>query len=362
MSDWAGQVHATLSNYIKGEENNTLRNRKVLAMLKSKGRISFNWSGLDMVWRIRYAQGQMQGYADGETLTFPRRNRRQTATLPWRGYAMSESLNKLDKLKNRGREAIVNFYATLGEDMMKDMGEVFGPQVYVDGEAAGNGRKIHGIESYMGSSGVTRPFVADPSDTYAGLSTALAAYGGSWTGTWPNGEGDAKFDFFSPILVNYTGPDVGGVGWKSNTKTWEHTCIEALRFGILYAMRSKSNKGMLDTIILDRELYRQFLERLDERTRITVQSNASNSTLIKLGFSDVQNFDGVDITTEFGIPSGVGYGFNFDEMEMRSMQSQMFNVEGPDWDIATRSWRTAIDFLGNMTSSPRSALKFAAFS
>src|SRR6185295_15034845 len=104
MADWARNIHTTISNYIKGEEVNVLRNRKFSGMMKAKGRITFNWSGLNMVWRIRYKRGPMQGYADGDTLTFPRRHRHQTAQLDWRGYAATDSMSKLDRLKNRGME------------------------------------------------------------------------------------------------------------------------------------------------------------------------------------------------------------------------------------------------------------------
>lgn len=364
MAEWSRLVNSTISKFIKGEEINILRNRKLLAMMKSKGRITFNWSGLDMVWRVRYRRGPMQGYADSETLTFPRRDREKTATLPYRGYASTDSMTKLEKLKNKDNEAIVQLYGKIATDMMDDMGESFAEEFYVDGNAAGNGKRIHGIESYMGSGGVTRAFVANPSDSYANLNTDLGSYGGNWTTSaiWPSGRGDAHFDFWSPILVNYTAPDVGGVGWQSPTKTWNETCIEALRFGIIKAQRSKSKKGMLDTIFLEGEMYRQFVGRLDERTRIQIQSNSSNSTLIKLGFTDVQNFDGVDVTWEFGIPPAVGYGFNFDEMELRSLQPQLFVPEGPDYDIASKSWRFSLDMFGNLISCPRSALKFAAFS
>jgi hypothetical protein len=360
MSDWSRLVNSTISKYIKGEEINILRNRKLLAMMKSKGRISFNWSGLDMVWRVRYKRSPMQGYADGDTLTFPRRDKRKTATLPYRGYSATDSMNKMEKLKNRSTEAIIDLASGLAEEMMEDIGEAFSEEFYQDGNASGHTKGIHGIESYMGTSGQTRAYVSDPSDSYAGLNTDLGSYGGSWTtsATWPRGTGDAHFDFWSPILVNYTAAAVGGVGWQNATPTWINTCVEAIRFGIINAMRSKSKKGMLDTIFLEGDLYRLFLERLDERTRIQIQSNNQNSTLIKLGFGDVQNLDGCDVTTEFGLPANIGYGFNFDVMELRSMQSQLFVADEPDWDLASRNTRFAIDFLGNLVSNPRSALKF----
>lgn len=354
-SDWSRVVNTTISNFIKGEEVNILRNRKLTALLKSKGRITTNWSGDDMVWRVRYRRAPMVGYADTDTLTFARRDRWKTARLGWRGYSATDGMTKGERLKNRNAQAIINVYSQIAQSLMEDMEESFGDELYIDGNAAGNGKKIHGVESFLGA-GSVGAFVAQPSDSFAGLNTALASYGGAWTGTWPTGVGDAHYDFWSPLLVNYTGS-----GWTPATKTWQTTCIEALRFAILKSHKNKTTRGKIDVTFLNDELYRQFLAALDDKQRIQIQSNSSNSTLIKLGFTDVQNFDGVDITYEFGTPQNVGYGFNVDQMELRSMQSQLFVPEGPEYDQASKTWRFSIDFFGNAVWNPRYFYKLGAY-
>jgi hypothetical protein len=53
------------------------------------------------------------------------------------------------------------------------------------------------------------------------------------------------------------------------------------------------------------------------------------------------------------VPSNTGYGFNLDQMELNSLQKQLFVPEGPDFDIASQSWRFSIDFYGNMQFNPR---------
>jgi hypothetical protein len=50
-------------------------------------------------------------------------------------------------------------------------------------------------------------------------------------------------------------------------------------------------------------------------------------------------------------------------MELRSMQGQLFVPEGPDYDVASKSWRFSIDFFGNLVFNPRqseAALALAA--
>src|ERR1700727_3292797 len=118
MADWSRGVNTTIANSIKGEEVNILRNRKLTAMLKSRGRITFNWAGEHVDWKIRYKRAPMQGYADTDTLTFPRRDRWKTATLPWRGYALTDSRTKGERLKNRSGQAIINVYGQIARSML----------------------------------------------------------------------------------------------------------------------------------------------------------------------------------------------------------------------------------------------------
>src|SRR5947209_7511693 len=149
MADWSRIVNTTIANYIKGEEVNILRNRKLTAMLKEKGRLTFNWSGDYMDWKVRYRRAPMQGYADTETLTFPRRDRWKTAQLGWRGYALTDSMTKQEKLKNRGMQAIINIYDQIAKSLLDDMQEAFSDELYIDGGAAGNSKRIHGLESFF---------------------------------------------------------------------------------------------------------------------------------------------------------------------------------------------------------------------
>lgn len=354
--DWARIANTTIQKHFRGEEVNVLRNRKLTALIEKEGRITFNHSGDGMTWRLRYKRSPMTGYSDGDVLNFPRRNRHVTAELPWRGYWAGESMSKVERLKNRGKEAIVDIWANLADWQLEDITENFADEWYKDGNLAANIKGIHGIESFMGQSG-TSSFIGTSSDTFAGLSTVLGAKGGSWTGTWPTGTGSPEYDYFTPLLVDTT-----NASWTAATKTWPFTCIEALRFAIIKSAKNKSKKGMLDLILLNDEMYRQFLDALDDKERIQVTNATKDSKLIKLGFGQVQNFDGVDVTFEYGVASDTGYGFNISQMELRSMQDVLFKPEGPTYNEADSSWRLKTDFLGNATWNPRYFVKFKNYS
>lgn len=210
--DWSRIVNTTIHEYVRDVEVNILRNRKLLAMMKSRGRITFNHAGDLEDWKVKYKRAPMQGYADSDTLTFSRRDRWKTAQLPWRGYAATDSMNKLERLKNKNTEAIIKVYSEIAENLVQDIEDQFGDELYVDGDAAGNTKRIHGAESvFSGATTNAGNFIANSTKLYAGLDTTLGAYVGSWTGTWPTGTGDAHYDFWSPLIVDYS-----NTGWSAS--------------------------------------------------------------------------------------------------------------------------------------------------
>jgi hypothetical protein len=356
-------LQTTISEFMLGAEDNTIRNRKFLALLKAKGRLTFNHSGTDLNWGIRYKQRQLAGYADGDTIMFQRSDTFKRANIAWRGYTLNDMVTKKEKLMNRGKPALIQYVSELVENMMEDFTAAFHKQLYIDGNATGNSKYIHGFDSFC-STFTNSPgnLVAIPNNTYASLSTNPGTYGGSWTGTWPNGYGDSEYDFWSPILVDYT-----NTGWPETTKTWPNTCHDALRYGIIKCKRNDSIKGMLDVVMLDQELYRQWLPVLDNKERVIVnpgsgsdtgQGKGARPTLRNLGFGDVQNFEGAEVTWEYNVPVDAagnpqGYGYNMDEMELCSLQDRLFVSDGPNYDEATMADRYAIHMFGNMKFNPR---------
>ncbi len=361
---WSRIINSTTRNFIREREVNILRNRKLTALLKKRGRISYNWSGTLMDWKVQYKRVRPTPFADGDTLEFSRKDRNKTAALDWRGYSMTDSITKGEFLMNRGKEAIVKLFSGIAENLMDDIEDYFGEELYINGYGSGNSKRLHGIESFGTFTANAGNGVGTPGSTYAGLNCAPGTYGGTWDGGttfnslanngWPNGRGDAQFDFWSPICVDY-GDTIfpGNAAASPASNTWQYNCVEAISTGIIKSKKSKSKKGMLDVIFVDDEMYRLYLQKQRGLQRIQVERGSSTSELVALGFEDVINQDGTDITTEYGMPQGVGYGFNLDMMELRSQQAQVFVPEGPDQDIATKSWRFAVDFFGNMVYNPK---------
>lgn len=359
-------LQTTIEEYVLGAEDNTVRDRKFLALMKAKGRIEYNHEGTDLNWGIQYRQRALIGYADGDTIPFSRSDNFKRAAVPWRGYVMQDLVTDKEKLMNRGRPALIKYISELVESMTMDMTQRYGPQLYQDGNAPQNAKTLMGLDTFMGSaSQQAGNYVALPSNTYGGLSCALGNYGGNWTGAWPVGTGDVEYDFWSPLIVDYT-----NTAWGYTPDTWVNTCHDALRFGILHSKRNDSQKGLIDIVMLDRELFRQWEKILDTKERVYVQipgdALGARPTLRNLGFGDVQAFEGAEITWEFGVPVDAsnnpqGYGLNIDEMTLACLDDRIFKPGGPFYDEASMADRYTLRQFGNMKANPRYFAKWAQY-
>ena len=363
MAEWTRVTNTTINNHLRDEEANIMRNRKLTAMLQGRGRVKYNCTGKGVDWRVRYKRAPLMGFGDADTLAFPRRNRWKTAELDIRGYIAGESATKKERLMNKGTEAIVKFFSELADTQREDFEDAFCDELYIDGEATGNTKRIHGFESFLKagsntiniSGGAERSanaadLVAAPSATYAGISTALGGIGGTWTGSFPSGTAsvDQSFDSWSPLLVNWSSD-----GWAATSDTFAVTGKEAVRFLLQYSHRNKTKKGMMDLVMLDRALYIDFLNLLDDNERFLSKQGSPTGSLMSFGFNDVVNFDGAEITSEYGMPSNTGFGINIDHLQLLSWQKQLFVAEGPDFDPGSQSYRMSIDFYGNLKANPR---------
>jgi hypothetical protein len=246
---------------------------------------------------------------------------------------------------------MVSIFSGMAVRLKEEMEDQFSEELFVDGGLAANSQRIHGLESFLTQSGTTSMATGylAPSQTYANLSTVIGNYGGTWSGSWPDGKGDASYDFWSPIIISYVNtafdPAAGsGATFRVNGPF-------AMRTGIIKLHRNKGKRGQLDFIQLDDSLFRTFAQTSASSERIVV-NRGEDSQLVKLGFRDVINLDGVDVTWEYGMPASTGYLINCSAMELRSLQDQLFVPDGPDWDISTKSWRYSIDFAGNMMCNP----------
>jgi len=98
-------------------------------------------------------------------------------------------------------------------------------------------------------------------------------------------------------------------------------------------------------VVMDRDLYIQYLNRLDSKERAIV---TRENSLRSYGFSDVFEQDGVEITSEYACPRNKAFGLSIGNMEMRCLEGQLFTAEGPFFSEETQAYRYACSTLGNL--------------
>jgi hypothetical protein len=370
-TDWARTIGTTLVTHLKEEELATFRKFKVFAALEANGKVAMNQGGRGFDWQVRYRNQPVTGNNGESPRVFARHNLWQKAVLPYRGYTVTDQVTKREMLENRGAQALIDVAGKMASRLQESMQEALSREIYVDGNKAGNENRFHGLESIFGiGSGTDTINVTDgtrrtggnaadpfgfPSDEYAGLRTDLGYLAGSQleTGSWPYVPADPEYDYYSPIICNYTSTYFGGL-----EPTWKLQCVEAIREATNHAKRNDTKENQIDMILLDRKLYIQFLNRLDARERAIV---SKSNGLRSYGFGDVVELDGIEVSTEYAVPTGVGYGLSIGNMELKCMESQLMVAEGPYYNEELQSHRYAVSVLANIKmKSPRNFVKFQA--
>ncbi|KKM60488.1 hypothetical protein LCGC14_1541330 [marine sediment metagenome] len=343
IANWARIDVGVINDHIEKLVQPGIRQHVMLAMMRKNGRITYNHGGKTSDWRIRQRRSTPEPYDDMNPRSFPRINRYRTVELPWRAYSLSEGFSKYEKLASKNKKTqLIDIVGNLLGDMTSDFNEFFHLELYNDGDATATNDRVHGLESMFTTSGsaITNSLCAAPSDTYGLVSTALGNFGGDWTpdssNGYPTGEGDLLYNFFSPLIVNYT-----NTGWTAQTSTWSFTWREVLRYADTYMQQLNSTSP--DIFLMTAEMLRQCKDSLEDKERLLIKSD---SPVVELGFKAVQ-WEGIDMLAEYGCPSGACYGLPWKRMELRSMQSKLFMSES-DHDITDLTNKLALDAWCNM--------------
>jgi hypothetical protein len=241
-------------------------------------------------------------------------------------------------------------------------------EVYCDGEAPGNELRFSGLDTMFNYSGSVNVDTgareatarkADPfcwaKDSYAGLSTELGAEAGSQLekGSWPNVACDPEYDYYTPVICAYN-----STFFKGATPTWKDQCVEAVREAIHQTKRNDSKESAVDLVIVDRRMYIDYMNRLDSKERTLV---TRTNGLKSYGFSDVFEQDGVEISTEYAVPTGCGYGLSVGNMYLHCMESQLITAEGPYYNHHNQAYEYNANVLANLRFvSPRNFFKLVA--
>lgn len=366
MVNWAGVVSTTITKHIRKVEPAAVRRRPINAMLQKMGRITYNHSGQDMDWRTTKKRTGLQPLTDMQLNSFGRVNRYDVARLPWRGGVNNEAVSYLDELKNRSAEAIVRFVDDLVTRLTEDSIEDFHKWLWIDGEDTSLPNRMHGVESifkHTGSALTGNARVLTPNSTYAGLEMGLGVYGGTWdtesgNSIWPAGDGDILYEFWMPTIIDYRSNLYNGA------TTWKGNAIDAMRYALTCADSNERKSDGDLVFVLDRDLLHELKSEMGLKERIQVQRGPDVSPLVALGFKAV-GLDGYDVISDQGVKRAstgtdkrVGYLLNLSQMELCSMNAEIFDPKGPEWNMERAAYLVSIYVAGNYRFfSPRHQTK-----
>lgn len=331
---------SALNEYIKKKIEPINRKSMFHAGMTSNNRLTYNHDGMQVEWRPRFRRRLINvGGGNVANRSFPQTVVRTKVYLPWRVYDLGESLTKFARLATQGKSGWVNLAKNMIDELTDDFITDFGTKYYVDGNATATAKELHGLESWFSvSSTVTNSPVGNPNDTYAGKSTALGVTG-SWTAEtgqgWPTGTGYTEYCWWSPLVVDYN-----NAAFHGTSANWWYQWQEAINYGTTFLMTLQSRTP--DIWILSPRLLSQAKASLQNNQRFTT----ADSGLVKLGHKVVE-YEGMQIGTEYGVPEAVGYGLSWQDLELRSMQSQLIAYK-EDHDIKTSQDLYALDAYCNL--------------
>jgi hypothetical protein len=370
---FARSAATTLAHHVRDIEEAFLRNYQIGALLEQNGRVNYNNTGEGFDWPVQYRIHNVEGNTGETARNFSRRNLWKVANMEFRGYQATDSMFYREFLSNKGPEGIVKVYDQFSERLTQSMKQALGTEYYVDGMVTGNETSWMGLETVFNnktvrSTGTSQTITAAagtagavarsanaadlcgyPQGTYAGLNMELGTYGGenesltstTWK-TWPDGLADPEYDFWSPLILNYT---TTHADISSATNTWAGQGLEILRYGIIASQRNLSREGQITNILLDRNLYRGALDAMDSKEQIQI---TSENGLRALGFKNVFVYDGVEVSWEVGVPTNTGYGINYNQMELKSMDATLLRSEGPEYDMDSQAFNAVVSTLSNL--------------
>lgn len=365
--DWSRVGATILRRFVRGYEPTLLRRVTLLAVLESLGLIETGVSGDGIDWAVEYQRASITANAGATPLNYDPIDRYLRAYLDIRGYVVTDAMGKREYVKGKGTEALIKYFPKMSVNLMDDMRRgIGGVELFVDGDAAGNSERIHGLLSFLRfdttqtisrTDGTARAadaadYVYMPDGSYAGLDMDPGAYGGSWGTGWPletpsteNNSVDT-FDFYTPIGVKVTSTSFGGA-----TPTWKDQHRQAMLY-MASALQKDDTDGDTMLGLLNRNWFREAKESLIVKERAMINQN---NVVTKLGLAgDSLEIDGITYKPEFGCPARKGLVVNASKVGIHSYQGKLFMSEGPDYHKQTREYRASVDMLGNMTTqSPK---------
>ena len=334
----------------------TIRKRHLLSFMSNRGRITGPSGGRFVEWPLFVQAKKPRGFGRNTPPNYETADNLRMPQLNWSSYFYGEQIHVLDIEENKGKEQFIDLVSNAYDSVEKSFSQEWADYLFQDGSTATEENPMYGLKSAFkyytattATSGAPRQGyegkVRLPNGTYAGYDTTLGANGGNWagdnglttynpTGTtyfhwWPEGNGDGKFDFWSPLIVNTTSQ-----GWGSTSAAFDTTyCEKQIDFGYEYSARNNTTaaKGPVELILMPTKSLLVWRERFATTQRTIVETapvpmegsiNTSGGDMTRITGTPCILHNGCTIATDYSLnDSNLIIGINPDAIEYRTVHS-----------------------------------------
>jgi hypothetical protein len=366
---------ATIAKYEKGYQDLTIRSRLFSAMLQKRGRITYNNTGTEMKWQAMISLARAKAFAKGTTLEYGSTNPNIQFTAPWRGMYAAESMDIWDVAMNQGGNSqLIDLWQQKANIVMEGLKQDFWQEAFNSGSDATLPQGLESCLAVRTACGAADR-IAEPGDTYAGLTTNLAGQGGSWSTTagiatkpnatlgtdWPDGRGRPEYDCTSPLLVHVLSTSFGGSTVQANI--WR-----AIDQAKTWMMKNGDRENQPDVCFLSSDYWTAFRNSQEAKSHLLLPHKEASD----LGFPDTLNMDGLAIKgTDFDMPPATGYIINLKTVELCCMLNTLFKLiagksggstveaflKSAGFDMDTMSTALVALFMGNYKFRPKFVCK-----
>lgn len=371
-------IRTAAPTYMKGFADMTRRGHILWALMEEMGMFEYNCNDTAKIYQIKVYEPEVRTTNDTTRKVFTNHNAYEQCQVADRWYEASDMLTEIQYKRNRGQASLINLY----EQKLKDLGTAAKNRLqewtYRDGNSAPYTDGFQGFESCLADDGntVATDKVALPSDSYAGQSTALGSFGGSWiadlgaseranaqlSNDWPWGIGMSNYDANSPLLLNWSSSS-----WGAGTGLWEDNCEEVLREGsaIMQTRNGYLQTGEVPPVVylLPTKMYTGVKNFYSQRFRMI---QPYRETEVGFPSQATMTLDGVVVKADGACPQNTFYGLCPQHIEMffyecmnaaTGDEGPMFDVHGPNWDDSTGAYLMRIICGGNLRMFPKFMIK-----
>jgi len=367
---WIGHITTMAPTWARGAEDLTARNRRYFGRLRERGRVMTNQHPEDFYWDVEFRDPLVETYYGGGIIDFSDSDLYRQLRIGTRGYISQDAMTEEERLQQNGDAAILKRYDRKIPALLSAMEKNASAELYIDGSAAGNGRRYEGLETFMGAGTcATDDIICQPNGAYGGKDTDLGGEGGSWSTAlttkpnstiatdWPYGQGDAEYDYMAPKMLNWS-----STGWGTGGTSFEDNCERAVRALAIWCTHGNGPENRPSEIILSADLYNSYLNHMASkgRTIIPIAANTDYGMNAQRWNGIMQ--EGWQIIHDYDCPAGKGYAVNYDKMALMLLGSQLFMPDGPRWVPERRSYIFSVASYGNLRYwSPKHFGKLQAF-